>query len=230
MSGLHVDSVRKHFRFRQVLSDVFISCKKGEVIGLLGRNGSGKSTLLKIIFGSLAAENRFIAIDDIPKNGLFESRGLIGYLPQESFLPGHIKIKSIVSLYCDRNQAAILFDHDLVKPFLGKKSRELSGGERRMIEVLIMIYSTASYLLFDEPFNGIAPIYIEKIKLLIQEHAVKKGFIVTDHDYANILAISSRVIMLHDGAVKKIEGLNDLVDLGYLPEKYDIELEKITFT
>lgn len=230
MSGLHVDSVRKHFRFRQVLSDVFISCKKGEVIGLLGRNGSGKSTLLKIIFGSLAAENRFIAIDDIPKNGLFESRGLIGYLPQESSLPGHIKIKSIVSLYCDRNQAAILFDHDLVKPFLGKKSRELSGGERRMIEVLIMIYSTASYLLFDEPFNGIAPIYIEKIKLLIQEHAVKKGFIVTDHDYANILAISSRVIMLHDGAVKKIEGLNDLVDLGYLPEKYDIELEKITFT
>lgn len=230
MSGLHVDSVRKHFRFRQVLSDVFISCKQGEVIGLLGRNGSGKSTLLKIIFGSLAAENRFVAIDGIRIDSLFQNKGLIGYLPQESFLPGHMKIKSIIALYCSLDQAAILIEHDLVKPFLGKKSHELSGGERRMIEVLIMIHSPASYLLFDEPFNGIAPIYIEKIKVLIQEHTGKKGFIVTDHDYVNILSISSRVILLHDGAVKKIKSLNDLVDLGYLPEKYDIELEKITFT
>jgi len=230
MSGLHVDSIRKNFRLRPVLNDVFISCKQGEVIGLLGRNGSGKSTLLKIIFGSLAAENRFVAIDDIRTNGLFQNKGLIGYLPQESFLPGHTKIKSIVTLYCEPHQAALLLEHDLVKPFLAKKSRELSGGERRMIEVLIMIYSTARYLLFDEPFNGITPLHIEKIKILIQQNTVKKGFIITDHDYTNIIAISSRVILLHKGAVKKIERLNDLIDLGYLPDKYDIELEKITFT
>ncbi|AMP98879.1 ABC transporter ATP-binding protein [Pedobacter cryoconitis] len=228
--SLHVDSIRKHFKFRQVLNDIFISCKQGEVIGLLGRNGSGKSTLLKIIFGSLAAENRFVAIDDIRTNGLFQNKGLIGYLPQESFLPGHIKIKSIVNLYCGPHQAAILFEHDMVKPFLAKKSRELSGGERRMIEVLIMIYSTARYLLFDEPFNGISPMHIEKIKTLIQQNTVKKGFIITDHDYTNVIAISSRVILLHEGAIKKIGGLNDLVDLGYLPDKYAIELEKNTFT
>ena len=53
MNNLHVDSVIKSFGTRQVLTDIYVSCTKGEIIGLLGRNGSGKSTLLKIIFGSL---------------------------------------------------------------------------------------------------------------------------------------------------------------------------------
>ncbi len=58
MNNLHVDSVIKSYNLNQVLTDVYISCKKGEIIGLLGRNGTGKSTLLKIVFGSISAERK----------------------------------------------------------------------------------------------------------------------------------------------------------------------------
>lgn len=86
MSELHVDSVTKRVGDRQVLNDVFISCKPGEIIGLLGRNGSGKSTLLKIIQGSLNADNKFVSIDNKKINSLFDVRKLVQYLPQAQFL------------------------------------------------------------------------------------------------------------------------------------------------
>ncbi|QNK64674.1 ATP-binding cassette domain-containing protein [Pedobacter sp. PAMC26386] len=218
MSGLQVDSIRKNFGLRQVLNDIFISCQQGEIIGLLGRNGSGKSTLLKIIFGTVNAENRFVSIDDIPINSLFENQGLIHYLPQENFLPDHIKIKGVISLFCSRHQGAILTENELIRPFLNQKSSQLSGGERRVVEVLLMVHSEAKYLLFDEPFNGISPLFIEQIKLIITEHTKTKGFLITDHDYHHILEISSNIMLLHEGAIKRIKEVHELVEWGYLPQ------------
>jgi ABC-type multidrug transport system ATPase subunit len=87
MSGLHADSVRKQIGNKQILNDVFISCKPGQIVGLLGRNGSGKSTLLKIIFGSLNADNKYVAVDGKKIDSLFDNRNLINYLPQDNCLP-----------------------------------------------------------------------------------------------------------------------------------------------
>lgn len=60
--NMQVDSVMKSFGTKQVLTDVFLTCGPGEILGLLGRNGAGKSTLLKIIFGSLTADQKFVKI------------------------------------------------------------------------------------------------------------------------------------------------------------------------
>ncbi len=216
MSGLYVDSVAKDFGLRQVLSDVFITCKQGEIIGLLGRNGSGKSTLLKIIFGSLKADHKFVKVDDKHIRSLYDSRNLIQYLPQDSFLPNHVTIKKIISIFCELEQAVQLFEIELVKPFLNQKSNQLSGGERRLIEILILLYSKAKYVLLDEPFNGLAPLHIEIIKNHIKELATKKGFIISDHNYNSVLAISTSIILLHEGGTKKIKDHQELVHFGYL--------------
>jgi len=217
MSGLHVDSVTKNFGLRQVLTDVFISCTKGEIIGLLGRNGSGKSTLLKIIFGSLNADNKYVKVNDKHLKGLYSNIDIIQYLPQDSFLPKHIKVEETIKVFCKKQQAINLLELELVRPHLRKRSAELSGGEQRVIEVLIMIYSEAEYLLFDEPFNGLGPLHIEIIKDLIKAHSDRKGFIITDHDYRNVLDISTGIILMHDGGTKVIKDKNDLVRWGYLP-------------
>lgn len=222
MIGLHVDSVVKHFGLRLILNDVFVSCQPGEIIGLLGRNGSGKSSLLQIIFGSLNAENKFVKIGEKHIHSLSDNRDLLHYLPQDNFLPSHVKIKNIISSFCIRPKALLLFENDFIKPLLNKKSGQLSGGERRIIEIYLLVYSEASYLLFDEPFNGIAPLHKEMIKDLIKEHSHHKGFIVTDHDYRNILDISTSVILIHDGNTKRINERQELIDWGYLPESADI--------
>ncbi|WP_317206695.1 ATP-binding cassette domain-containing protein [Tenacibaculum finnmarkense] len=64
MSRLHIDSITKSYKNKVILSDVFISCEKGEIKGLIGRNGSGKSTLLKIIFGTEKPKSKFIKVGD----------------------------------------------------------------------------------------------------------------------------------------------------------------------
>ncbi|CAM4097637.1 ABC-type lipopolysaccharide export system, ATPase component [Pedobacter westerhofensis] len=217
MSGLHADSIRKEINARQILSDVFISCQPGQIIGLLGRNGSGKSTLLKIIFGSLAADHKYVAVNARKLNSLFESRKLIHYLPQDNFLPDHIQIKTIISCFCSSAALSLLLAEDLIKPFLKSKINQLSGGEKRIVEVMMMLYSDAEYLLFDEPFNGISPLHIEILKKLIQKHSVSKGIIITDHSYEHVLDIATNVILLDKGNTKVITEHRQLVELGYLP-------------
>ena len=217
MHELQVDSVLKSFGNHQVLSDIFISCKPGERIGLLGRNGCGKSTLLKIIFGSLPAENKFVRVNGTILQTLNESKNKIAYLPQNNFLPTHLKIRKIVDLFCESQEANVLKSHTLVKPFLHRKSHGLSGGERRMIEILLILNSKAEYILIDEPFNGVEPLHKEEIKKVIQEYSENKGLIVTDHDYRNILAISTKVMLLYGGSIKEIKSPEELVEHSYLP-------------
>lgn len=217
MSLLHVDSIRKQIGNRQILNDIFISCKPGEIVGLLGRNGSGKSTLLKIIFGSLSADYKFVSIDDRKIDSISDNRKLLHYLPQDNCLPNHIKITNIIKCFCNKENAALVMENDLVKPILQKKAQQLSGGERRILEILLMVHSEAKYLLFDEPFNGVSPLHIEILKGLIKKHSKHKGFIITDHDYRNVLAISSTVILMDNGNTKVIRDFKDLIAFGYLP-------------
>ena len=218
MNNLHVDSVIKSFGTRQVLTDIYLSCTKGEIIGLLGRNGSGKSTLLKIIFGSLSADAKFIRIDNQLINGLYDNRKLVNYLPQHSCMPNHLKVGTIISLFCDKRNAALVIANEHIKPFLNKRSKQLSGGEKRLVEIFMLIHSDAKYILIDEPFNGIDPLLKEEIKSLIRTHSATKGFIVTDHDYRNILDIATRIILMHDGSTKPISKKEDLYNWGYVAE------------
>jgi ABC-type multidrug transport system ATPase subunit len=218
MSKLHVDSIIKSFGTKQVLTDVYLSCEKGEIIGLLGRNGAGKSTLLKIIFGSLPADRKFVKIGNKIVTGLFDNRNLIKYLPQDNFLPSHVKVKTIIELFCTESNAESIKAHYLISPMIDKKSKQLSGGEKRLLEILLIVFSNSTYTFIDEPFNGVAPIYKEEIKEMIKEQSRNKGFIITDHDYRNILDIATRVVVIYDGGTKEIKSKDDLKYWGYIPE------------
>lgn len=217
MSNLHVDSVMKNYGRRQLLTDIYLNCEQGEIVGLLGRNGSGKSTLLEIIFSSKSADGKFIRIGDKVIKNLSNAHNLIKYLPQDSFLPNHLKVRKIISVFSDGQNEAIIKEHSLIVPMLNKKCYELSGGEKRLLEIYLIIYSNAKYVLIDEPFNGIAPLYKESIKNLIREQSKNKGFIITDHDYRNILDLATKVILLHDGGTKEITEIEELKFWGYIP-------------
>lgn len=216
MNTLHIDSVLKTYRNKQILTDIFLLCERGDIIGLLGRNGSGKSTLMKIIFGSIPADRKFIKVGENINNNTFENLNKIKYLPQHNFLPNHIRLNTIIDLFCDRKNAKLLKNKAILKTLLNKKSKQLSGGEKRFFEVLLIIYSSAQFVLLDEPFNGIAPIHKEEIKKIIIEQSKFKGFIITDHDYRNIIDVSTKNILLHDGGTKSISNLQDLTLWGYL--------------
>ena len=165
----------------------------------------------------MPADGKFIRVDSQLLNSINQKRNLISYLPQESFLPSQLKIRTAIKLFCSASNASKLFSNQLMRPFLNKKTSQLSGGEQRLAEVLLIIHSPAKFILIDEPFNGIAPLYKDELKALITELAINKGFIITDHDHKNIIDISSRIILLFDGGTKEISTKKELMEWGYLP-------------
>ncbi|MGR3811917.1 ATP-binding cassette domain-containing protein [Jiulongibacter sp. NS-SX5] len=216
MSCLHIDSVQKSFGHKVILSDIFLQCHKGEIVGLLGRNGCGKSTLLKIIFGSLHTDNRFVKIDTEVHTGIGSQKGQLVYLPQHSFLPQTSRIKDLAQILLGKEGLERF--RELTDGIFNLESpvRQLSTGERRIAEILILSLSPAKYALLDEPFNGLAPLQKELIGRILKEECSHKGFIITDHDYRNILDISQRLVFLKDGRLSSITA-DELQDYGYLP-------------
>lgn len=213
---MKVDSVIKTFYDRALLQDIFLSCNKGEIIGLLGSNGVGKSTLLKIIFGSLSAEQKHITVKGKLIKNVFDNNGVIKYLPQFTFIPNHIKIKHIIDKFSDKKKSLFLSNHALLKPFLSSKSGSLSSGERRIIEVLLIIYSDSHFILLDEPFKNVDPKHVDELKKCIVKESENKGIILTDHNYKDILEIATRTVLLHDGSIKEIKTDNDLKFYRYI--------------
>lgn len=208
---LCIDSVDLSFGDKQIISGAYISVKRGEIVGLLGRNGCGKSSLLKIIFGALKSHYHHLRIGDkiISSEGFLTKE--IAYLPQEHFLPDFLSVKDL-SIPDER------FESDqFLANIQDKKLRELSGGELKVIECLWVLSRDANYIFLDEPFKGLSPISIEMLQRLILKEKEKKGIIITDHTYQPLLEISDRVLLMHNNATYKINSMEDLIFYRYLP-------------
>ncbi|WP_339715845.1 MutS-related protein [Cyclobacterium amurskyense] len=230
---LEVDSIIKTYGFNHLLSDVYLKCKTNEVIGILGRNGAGKSTLLKIIFGSTDADNKNIRFDNKVFDMPFKEGNLVAYLPQNQFLPKNQSVAQIIRIYfSDRNIRKRIFSHNKIKPHLTKKTTALSGGERRYFEVLLLLNLPVSFVLLDEPFSALEPLFKSEIKALINTYRKEKGIILTDHDYVNLMEVSDHLCLIDQGVCRHINDRKQLEEYNYLPpeksSKYEEEVEPFT--
>ncbi|RYG15221.1 MAG: hypothetical protein EOO07_15900 [Chitinophagaceae bacterium] len=124
----------------------------------------------------------------------------------------------LISLYTNRYKKLIL-QIDVIKRNKDEKIGDLSGGNRRLVEALLMIYSDSQFILLDEPFSQLAPIVTEELKTHILNFKDEKGFIIADHYYEQILAISDRIVLIHNGSNYAINDELDLKRHGYLPFK-----------
>ncbi|MDT3401634.1 ATP-binding cassette domain-containing protein [Mucilaginibacter terrae] len=212
---LKVDSVLLEFDNRKILQDIYIDCQAGQVTGLLGRNGCGKSSLLRIIFGTLKPAYKYISIDDIYITNGYKS-GKIAYLPQHNYLPKHTSINDLARMLVDEQAWEEFTTYEIFNKHGNNKADQLSGGELRKLETLLILYSKADYILLDEPFTHVSPVQAEEIKEIIRKRSAYKGFIITDHQYYNILEVSNKIVLLSNGTTKLITNHDDLVTYGYL--------------
>lgn len=215
---LEIDSVRKQYDNKTIVSDVYLKCETGNIIGLLGRNGSGKSTLLKIVFGIVSAEYKFIRINGSVKSKTNQLLYDISYLPQENFIPNTFSVKKAISLTIAKPKQPDFYDDEMIESLKDKKIKDLSGGELRYLEIKLILSNPSKFVLLDEPYNGLSPIIIEKINTLIQEKAKEKGIIITDHNYKNVIKVSSQLILMKDGKTYNLKDKQELIDKGYLNE------------
>lgn len=218
MSILHIDSITKSFSEKKILHDVYLSCETGKTVSILGRNGCGKSTLFQIIFGTLKADTQYIKFNDTILQNQFDRKNRIAYLPQYSFLPKNVKVEHLINLFCNKENTEKLKDLDLIKPHINTTPNKLAGGEVRLLEVLLIIYSSAEFILLDEPFNSLSPKIVSFVKGLIKEQSKVKGFVISDHLYQDVLDISDEVYLLAESYLKSIKDLTELKRFNYLPK------------
>lgn len=212
---LEVDGVFLDFGERRILADVYFKNETGQINGILGRNGTGKSCLLKIISGSLKCRHQSVRINGDLISKVKSSGQTIKYLPQQHFIPGFLTLKRVFGDFHLEFEDFIMIFPEFSRNW-NSKLNELSGGEKRIVEIYLTLCSDSKFCLLDEPFSNLMPLHLEKIKELIQREKPKKGIILTDHKYQDLLKVSDSVYLIKSGKTQRIESVEDLKSFGYI--------------
>jgi ABC-type multidrug transport system ATPase subunit len=213
---LEIDSVWLEFNSRVILQDIYLKINRGTIVGLLGRNGSGKSSLIKIIFGTLRAKNQSVRVDKKFVSHPYLEKNLVRYLPQFPFVPSNLSLREACDFYEVSSSEVWGYFPDL-EPFENTRLANLSGGHVRLIETLMIVLSPVSFVLLDEPFTHLAPVWNDKLMVVLRDQKQSKGILISDHYFENILEVSDSVYFLRsDGSTKLLTDANEqLILYGY---------------
>jgi lipopolysaccharide export system ATP-binding protein len=239
-SGLVIDGISKSFKERQVLKDVSLQLRHGEVVGLLGPNGAGKTTCFYIISGWIKPDRGHIRLNDEDITNLpmyRRARKGISYLPQESSifrgLSVEDNIRAILEISEEDEEKRETMLESLLSEFSIQHIRRssamsLSGGERRRTEIARSLAAKPSFILLDEPLAGVDPIAVRDIRDMILHLKIRGlGVLITDHNVRETLDIVDRAYIIHSGGVlmqgtpKEIVEHQD-VRRVYLGEKFSL--------
>jgi len=230
-SILVVKGLQKRYGARQVVRDVSLSVKSGEVVGLLGPNGAGKTTSFYMIVGLVPSDGGEISIDGVAVSGLpIHQRAVLGlsYLPQEASvfrkLTVEENIRAVLELQKDENKKylstqeidlrlnALLADLQIEK-IRDSEALSLSGGERRRVEIARALATNPRFVLLDEPFAGVDPIAvieIQRIVRFLKERGI--GVLITDHNVRETLGICDHAYIINQGAVLASGKPDDIIE------------------
>lgn len=211
MKELEGINISKTFKGRRVVNDVSLRVNQGEIVGLLGPNGAGKTTTFLMMLGIHKPDSGQIRLNsqDITRLPVYiRARKGISFLPQEPSIFKGLTVKeniiAIVNMHPSKKSSKI----DVIIEEMGlaelkhRKAYQLSGGERRRLEIARSLVLSPDFLLLDEPFAGIDPIQINELQTLITALKHKGlGIIITDHNVREILKITDRSYIINKGEV-----------------------------
>ncbi len=214
MHLLETKGLSKAYDGRQVVKNVDILIKRGEIVGLLGPNGAGKTTTFYMIVGIISPNGGKIIFDnqDITACPIHErARYGIGYLAQEPSVFRKLTVEENImaileTLPLRRKQRRERLDNLLnelnISHLRKSKAYTLSGGERRRLEITRALVTNPSFILLDEPFSGIDPIVVSEAQEIIKELKNKGlGILLTDHNVRETLSITDRAYLIAGGNI-----------------------------
>lgn len=205
--------LKKTYGKRTVVHDVSLTVNAGEIVGILGPNGAGKTTTFYMIMGLVQSEHGHIYFDsiDIGKYPMHKRAQLgLGYLPQETSLFKKLTVADNILMVWELTKAPVdqaaeldqLLEKMSIQHLKNAYCIELSGGEKRRVEIARLLANKPRVVLLDEPFAGIDPIAVSEIKTIIMQlKSLGLGVIITDHNVRETLSITDKTYILHDGRV-----------------------------
>jgi len=206
--------LRKSYKGREVVKGISVRVDQGSVVGLLGPNGAGKTTTFYMIVGLVAPDAGKVIIDgtDVTNMPMYRrSRFGIGYLPQEPSVFRKLTVEDNLRAMLEttkltrtqrREKVESLLDEFRITHVRSRKGIELSGGERRRVEIARALVADPNFLLLDEPFTGIDPISLGELQEMIgylKQRGI--GVLITDHNVRETLAIVDDAYIVNEGEV-----------------------------
>lgn len=213
MSVLYAEHLAKSYKQRQVVKDVSLNVKSGEIVGLLGPNGAGKTTTFYMVVGLVRHDHGTIRIDDqdistLPMHD--RAKQGIGYLPQEASifrrlsvydnLMSVLQVRKNINDKQRKERAEELITEFHIEHIRISLGQSLSGGERRRVEIARALAANPKFILLDEPFAGVDPISVIDIKKIIvnlKERGL--GVLITDHNVRETLDVCERAYIVGSG-------------------------------
>ncbi len=214
----------KAYKGRRVVNEVSVALRQGEIVGLLGPNGAGKTTTFYMFTGLVRPEQGTIMLDgrDITAEPMYRrARAGLGYLAQEPSVFRKLSVEDNVAAILETlplspaERAARLerlLDELGVKHLRRQKAYQLSGGERRRLEITRALVTEPKFLLLDEPFAGVDPIAVHDIQTIVaglRQRGI--GVLITDHNVEQTLDIVDRAYIMFEGRVQVSGSVRELV-------------------
>ena len=214
MPVLSTADLTKSYRGRKVVDDISLSIAQSEVVGLLGPNGAGKTTTFYMIVGLMAPDAGRVFLDeaDITRLPMYlRARSGISYLPQEPSIFRKLTVEEnllaiLETLPITEDQRRERLEELLEDFGLGPVRRsygyQLSGGERRRVEIARSLVISPAFMLLDEPFSGIDPLTVLDIqKIIAQLRDSGIGVLITDHNVRETLRVTDRAYIINKGRI-----------------------------
>ncbi|NMH65257.1 LPS export ABC transporter ATP-binding protein [Shewanella salipaludis] len=210
---LRAENLAKSYKSRQVVKDVSLTVKTGQVVGLLGPNGAGKTTTFYMVVGLVKSDKGriFIDDDDLTTDPMhLRARKGIGYLPQEASifrkLTVHDNIMAVLQTRSSltqqqrEEQLENLLEEFHITHIRDSQGMSLSGGERRRVEIARALAANPKFILLDEPFAGVDPISVIDIKKIIEHLKIRGlGVLITDHNVRETLDVCEHAYIVSHG-------------------------------
>ncbi len=213
---IRTDKLVKKYKSRTVVNEVSINFTQGEIVGLLGPNGAGKTTSFYMIVGLIKPFSGRIFLDDkdISEEPMYKRAQMgIAYLPQEASVFRQLTVEDNIRAILEfsgmtkaqqKEKLESLIAEFNIEKVRKNKGNNLSGGERRRVEIARCLASDPKFILLDEPFAGVDPIAVEDIQGIIRKLKERHiGVVITDHNVHETLSITDRAYLLFEGRVLK---------------------------
>jgi lipopolysaccharide export system ATP-binding protein len=225
MSGLVARDLERFYGQWKVVEKVSIEVQRGEVVGLLGPNGAGKTTTFRLIVGLLRADGGQILLDDrdITRMPMHQRARIgIGYLAQEPSIFRRLTVRENIVAILETMKLSSkeraqrlerLLEELNIAPLADRMGYNLSGGERRRVEITRALVTQPGYLLLDEPFVGIDPIAVGEIQDIVRRLRERGlGVLITDHNVRETLTITNRAYIMFEGRILLQGSAEDLAN------------------
>ncbi|UCE01669.1 MAG: LPS export ABC transporter ATP-binding protein [Candidatus Latescibacterota bacterium] len=204
----------KTYGARRVVDEIDVEVQSGEIVGLLGPNGAGKTTTFYMIVGMIRPNAGRVVLggQDISRLPMYKrARRGLGYLPQEPSVFRRLTVEQNIEAILEtlelsardrRQRLESLLEEMRLTHVRKNRGTQLSGGERRRVEISRALTTDPRFMLLDEPFSGIDPIAVADIQQVVSElRARGMGVLITDHNVRETLRITDRAYIMYEGRI-----------------------------